>query len=494
MKAFDNISNNISEYEKINVRSAEKFHSFSQVSSASEVNVAPDEVPDVKLLLAPGPSDRGFAIGLYQEHLEEIGFLFSQCKALFSDPEINWPEVAEFEERLAAHVDAIELGEDLALRCARQLLKSDDEEEMRAAAYTLTTVNGDQTMDDVLKTMVNADDELISYFVDALKHTSYKQTSDQLLQFLSHERPEISLAAIEILDYRREGEERQLVPLLQDVNSKVISVAVQALGRLRHKDTIPYLERSLNYEDPTVQQNASLALLRIGHYPAVKHLSTLCQGDPSAKWAAGYLALSGRADDLHPLISAYNNLGMTSDVLKAIGVLGNVDAVEMLISELNSKDEALRVAAGEALELLTGAGLKETITVVEKIDKDELFEGEEPPEPGSEEVEHVCTSYDEWANWWNQNRSRFQSTIRWRYGKPFDFGLCIDEIGGENARFGDRQRAYLELVIRSGHDIPFEPDWFVAKQRESLHQWQIWWQENRSIFAPGKWYFHGKET
>lgn len=483
------------EDEENNVRSTEKFHSLSQVLSASEEDVAPDEVPNAKLSLASGPSDRGFAIGLYQEHLEEIGFLFPQCKALFSEPEISWPEVAEFEERLAAHIDAIVLGGHLALLCTRELLESDDEEELRAAAYTLTTVNGDETMGDVLTTMENADDELIPYFVDALKHTSYQQTSDPLVRLLSHERPEIRLAAIEILDYRREGEASQFVLFLKDENRKVISVAVQALGRLRHKDTIPYLERCLNDEDPVVQQNASLALLRIGHYPAVKHLSTLCRRKGlSARWAAVYLALSGGADVLHFLTAACNNPRMTSDVIEAMGALGNVAAVETLISGLNSEDEPLRVVAGEALELLTGARLKETITVVEPIDQDELFEGEEPPEPRSEEIERVCTSHDEWVNWWNQNRSRFQTTIRWRYGKPFNFGLCIDEMGAENARFGDRQRAYLELVIRSGHDIPFEPDWFVVKQEEALRQWQAWWQENRNRFAPGKWYFHGKET
>lgn len=473
----------------------EKLFSLSQAALAEEVNIESDQEPEENPPLTPGPSDRGFAIGLYQEHLEEIGFLFPQCKALLSDPEIKWPEVAEFEERLAAHVDAIELGGDLALLCTRELLESDDEEELRTAAYTLTIVNGDETMGDVLKTMENADDELIPYFVDALKHTSYQQTSDRLVRLLSHERPEIRLAATEILDYRREGEASQLVPFLKDENRKVISVAVQALGRLRHKDAIPYLERCLNDEDPVLQQNASLALLKIGHYPAVKHLLTLCRGKgPSARWAAVHLAVSGGADGLHFLTAACNNPRMTSDVLEAMGVIGNVDAVEMLVSGLNSEDELLRVAAGKALELLTGAGLKETITVVEEIDTDELFEGEEPPEPRSEEIERVCTSHDEWVNWWNQNRSRFQSTIRWRYGKPFDFGLCIDEMGVENARFGDRQRAYLELLIRSGHDIPFEADWFVAKQRESLYQWQTWWQENRSIFAPGKWYFNGKET
>lgn len=483
-----------SENKKINVGSREELLSLSDALRIEGNQTEPDEEPKNRPVLDPGPSNRGFAIGLYQEHLEEIGFLFIQCKSLFADPEINWPEVAEFEERLLAHVDAIELGGDLALLCARDFLESDDKEHVCAAAYTLTTVNGHETIDDVLKTMENADEELIPYYVEALKHTPYRETSDRLIPFLSHARPEIRKAAAEVVGYRRTGDALQFIPLLQDENPEVVATVIHALERLNNKGSIPYLEQCLAHENTYVQQNATLALLRAGHQPALDHLSKVCkEGGASAQWAISHLALCGRAGDLDLMKIGLGTGGIHPQTLRAMGVLGNVDAVEILISELNNKDEEVRVAAGEALHLLTGAGLRETITVVEEIDLDELFEGEEAPEPTSEEVERVCTLHDKWRDWWNKNQSHFRSQVRWRYGKSYDFGLCIDEMVAENTKFNERRRAYLELVIRSGYDIPFEPDWSTARQKDALHQWQSWWKETKASFSSGKWYFHGSE-
>lgn len=378
--------------------------------------------------LTLGPSERGFKIGLYQEHLEEISFLFTQCKSYFFDPEMKWTDIAEFEERLAAHVDAIELGGELALQCAWQLLKSGDEEEIKGAVYTLAAVNKGRATGDLIFEMEKADKKLIPSFVKGFKHTNFSVgLSDKLSPIMSHERQEIRDAVIEILSYRREGKWGE--------------------GRI----------------GKIVSESSPI-----------------------------YLAISGKANDLPVLLSAMKNQDTRLSALKGIGILGNMAGVDALLSELKSGDEAIMVAAGEGLEFLTGAGLKEKITVIEEVDPDELIEGEKPPEPKSKEIERVCTSYDTWADWRRKKFSIFKPDIRLRYGKPFDLGMCIDEMRSENAGFYDRQRAYLELFFRSGHDIPFEPDWWVDKQKESISRWQGWWEENKKKFSPGKWYFQGK--
>ncbi|MEW5802449.1 MAG: HEAT repeat domain-containing protein [bacterium] len=531
--------------EIIRVHSQEELLALSQPLLSEETGKKPAKKPR----LTPSPSDGGFTIGLYQEHLEEISFLFAQCQALFSDPEIPWPEVAEFEERLAAHIDAIELGEDLARRCTLELLESHlegddgDEEEIRGAVYTLATAGGPEAIDEVLKIMEAADEKFIPCFVDALKYTPRQGTAERLFPLLSHGRPEIRAAAARILGYRREGQAGGSVPLLisllQDDNPQVISAAAYALGhlagQLQYRAAIPGLERSLAHQDPAAQHYVALALFRMGHHPALEYLTTLCQtANLSFPWPVLSLALCGRADDLHVFIGLIrhrqknrhmrydqNDRHVTSNILLAMGILGNVQAVEILIdelkvvwgegvqgeegeggaydknlqSEVGTYDESWKVSAGEALELITGAGLRETVTLVDPVDPDELLEGEEEPSvPTVQKLERVCTSYEEWAIWWQKNRSRFHPAIRWRYGKPFDFGLCIDEMASEKARYADRQRAYLEVTIRSGHDIPFEPDWFVGRQKEALHRWQTWWQEKSRKFPPGRWYFQGRET
>ena len=65
-------------------------------------------------------STRQFNIELYREHLDEASFLYQQRLAYLHDPEVKWPELANWEDRFEAHVDALVIGEDLALEICRQ--------------------------------------------------------------------------------------------------------------------------------------------------------------------------------------------------------------------------------------------------------------------------------------------------------------------------------------------------------------------------------------
>src|SRR5438046_1983761 len=67
-------------------------------------------------------SIRTFHSGLYREHLDETAFLYDQRHAYLHDPEVNWPDLRSWEERLDAHVDALVLGDTLAAEICRSSL------------------------------------------------------------------------------------------------------------------------------------------------------------------------------------------------------------------------------------------------------------------------------------------------------------------------------------------------------------------------------------
>ncbi|MDF1546106.1 MAG: hypothetical protein P1R58_13515, partial [bacterium] len=75
---------------------------------------------------------------LYTDHLEEVDFLLTQRMALFSDPEIDWPEIDEFEQRLDAHIKGLVLGGQAADKFCAGLLNSGDPDQIRAAIYALS--------------------------------------------------------------------------------------------------------------------------------------------------------------------------------------------------------------------------------------------------------------------------------------------------------------------------------------------------------------------
>ena len=62
---------------------------------------------------------RRFHTELYQEFLEEASFLYEQRLVLLDDPEITWKDIGEFEKRFEAQIDALVVGEDLALDVCR---------------------------------------------------------------------------------------------------------------------------------------------------------------------------------------------------------------------------------------------------------------------------------------------------------------------------------------------------------------------------------------
>jgi hypothetical protein len=238
---------------------------------------------------------------------------------------------------------------------------------------------------------------------------------------------------------------------------------------------VPALVKLLGHDDPRVAEAATLSLLCLRSPAAADHCRKLCRGalGPGSS-APFFLALAGQLGDLNLILRGGLRALPGREQIEAAGILGNVQAVPVLLQVLTAPEEPLRVAAGQALEMLTGAGLRETAVVVEQTD---LLGGEVAEE--RTEVERVATSPEAWLAWWGRHGSRFDPRRRWRRGKPFDPGQCVAELADGRSRFQDRQRAYWELEILSGQDVPFEPDWFVPRQDGAIEQWQAWWQRNR---------------
>jgi hypothetical protein len=157
--------------------------------------------------------------------------------------------------------------------------------------------------------------------------------------------------------------------------------------------------------------------------------------------------------------------------IQAAGILGNVRLVPDLIRTLQLDDVQAKAAAAEALSLITGAALTENIQTIEETD---LLDGE--VEERKREVKTVSRSFGRWLDWWRQNGVRFDANRRWRRGRTFSPGVCIEELKDGMTTFPARQRAYWELVIHSRTDHRLELDWFVPRQKQALARWESWWQ------------------
>ena len=401
------------------------------------------------------------------------------------------------------------MGQGYARNCALDYLTSPDEDELLGAAYALATINTDTTgLDAVITAFAEEqDEERLAVFMQAFKHGQHPHLDDKLSALLNHSQPLIGAATVEILGYRRHADPRRIWPALHDGDPRVQRAAILALARFGYYGALPAAEQMLLQPGKPLDDDYLLVLLMLGSQQALNVCRRACQGaEHVTPKRLIYLALAGNAQDVNILLAAKQFHHVTPAVIQALGLSGHVAAVPHLLAALNVEPDALRAEAGEALEMITGAGLRERIQVPEEEPEEIKIsdilgedaaspadEKDEPPAPPRMlDVDRPCTSHTIWNDWWQHNAARFDPNTRWRKGQPFNLSACIDEIANPDSRCHDRERAYMELVIRSGQAIGFEPDWFIPRQRQAIEAWRVWWEGQRATLADHPWLFAGR--
>lgn len=389
--------------------------------------------------------------------------------------------MAEFEERFLANLDGILENGTEATEAASEFLSSEDEAEVFAAAFALASTGVKENVAKVVQAMTEA--EGLAPFVEALQLARAEKLGGYLVPLLTDKRPEMRAAIAQILGYRREEAGKELVKLLDDPEPAVVAAAAEALGRLKEANAQTKLEKLIGHKEPQVEQAALMALLRMGSNAVLARLRELSK-NPSDDKIYITLALTGDAKDFSIFSSPKT---FSEGAIEALGILGNIDAVPLLLNVLSSGKTELLLSAASSLELLTGAGLWEKVKVVEEVD---FGDGDVVKE--EKEMERPSVSFSVWNDWWKENQKRFDPKLRWCLGNPFDFGLLIEELENPKGRLSSRRLAGLELAIRSGQNFAFEPDWLVIDQKKALDSWRQWWQQNQPKFKPGAWPFAGK--
>ena len=202
------------------------------------------------------------------------------------------------------------------------------------------------------------------------------------------------------------------------------------------------------------------------------------------------LGLGGETQDVELFLSLQPQDALGKQALcAAMGILGVPEFVPRLIERLgNEKDDGVRLAAANALQRITGAGLRETGPEP----RDELSE-QEPDEESSGEatgdeakrrvVERTSTDPQAWAKWWAEHGRAFSPTKRTRLGRPFELSACVEEARGTGFSQQTRTMAMQELMMRSaGHAVEFggcEPDEYIEQQLRTLSAWRKWCVTNQ---------------
>ncbi|RYZ43555.1 MAG: hypothetical protein EOO71_03080 [Myxococcaceae bacterium] len=411
------------------------------------------------------PSASEFLREFQDTHLSELSFLLAQRRRFLHEPRVGWPDIEALEVRILRHAEAMCVGGEVAFACAKEALASDDPDELTAGAYALAfTEDG---IREVLRGMAEADGPLLPCFIEALLLVPHPHLSKQLPGLLSSSRPEVRSSTARILGHRKDAQAAgALLPLLDDASAEVRSATALALAELGHLPALPLIEQRLKQVGAVELDGWLLAALRLGSsraLPACRQAArTVSPLSPRIPWLLG---LSGDATDLGLMRQLCLHPGLLCSALDALGILGVPAAVPLLLEHLEHQERGVKEAAARALELMTGAGLTEVLRVLD----DEDMADEE----GSwHEVRQPTTQATTWRAWWAQHHARLEGLTRLRRGRPYSLDSCIEELAHPSCAFDVRARAGLEMDIRSGEVVGFQPDWPIRRQLQAIAHWK----------------------
>lgn len=443
-------------------------------------------------------SIRAFRKELYEEHLQEASFLYEQRRFHRSNAEIDWPDIASFEDRSEAHIDALVVGGELAIKICSAHAKTGDFGELFAAVSVFCRHGKANYLSGVLQSLDYADNEKVVAVADALKYELPKGWESFVEQALSRRDPRLTPLLATVSGYCRLLNGPQLKQALI-ANGTHTAQIVEALGRIKVIDAQAALRACLQHADTSIRYAALLAILRIGNKDFLQPYYACADKET---WACVALGLGGGRSAGSVLLEIANSGKANSDCLLALGLLGDPAALQTLYDCL--KKPELADSAALALSWITGANLFEEVLMPEEVKEEELFESEleawlerkEPPKraDGSAFGENVMkrtTNNAVWKGWFADNASKFDLNLRYRSGNPYAPASLLENLSNRRSDPQLRKLAAEELVIRYGCDVPFEVDMPVAQQLRALQDVEEWVNSNCGRFQAGGWYFAG---
>ena len=436
-----------------------------------------------------------FEIDLFEEHLMEGSYLMERRRDDVADLAFLWPGLADYEERLEAHLEGLLYGGETALKVCQE---ANDAGEIYMAARVFCRKKRYDLMAQLMEDMDWSDPQRCDALGRALAHEHPTDWFSLLVEAADEDYPELVPVLMYWIGYRRELPDHTFLDHYWRKET-CRRVYAHTCGRLRsHADTANLMRLLIGSKDNEVRAEAALALLRIGHAAPLEQYKNVTY----KTWTLIGVGLAGDLSHVDYFKKVVRTEGLRPQALTTLGLLGVKAAVRILLYHLEIGQEVERAA--QALNLITGAELYEEAFVPEPVDEAALTEdelkavragGPHTNPDGSaagENVVRLTTDHAIWKQWWQENKNRFRSALRYRSGKRYGPEALLENLRGETTPGWIREFAAWEFLVRYGVDIPFEPDMPIAEQRKAIQRFAEWVEESGKKFKPGTWYLHGK--
>jgi hypothetical protein len=182
-----------------------------------------DERSDGAQALDRGAPRLGVRPEVYARHLEEFHSLWFQRKELLNSDEMTARDLAAWDDRMAAHLDALISAGGEAIPLLAPHLAGDDSAAVFAAAYVLLVLMDAGAADCVMKALAEAQGGQLAGLSEALRHGPVELAASRLQEAVASAPPPIAAAAAEALAFheRLDPQNRRLAEFFDHEDPQV---------------------------------------------------------------------------------------------------------------------------------------------------------------------------------------------------------------------------------------------------------------------------------
>lgn len=406
----------------------------------------------------------------------------------------SWLDVEPFEQALLDNIDAFAAVGGAALPTVSLFFaeaKSADPERAFAVALTLGCVEGSDTVGAAVMTLKQSDPETFPGWIEGFALAPSPSVDAAMADLCTGSREDLVGLALDVLHERDATTDEVVLGLLDRDEPSIRRRVARALATaLPRGEAVAELEMiCAGAPSDGVFLEALEALFRRSHEGA-QRLAREAVSTPTsrarAEGASFLLCLAGRAADLDLLLTELNR-APSPRLLRGLGRFGHAGSLGSLLTHLHHSDPEIVAAAAEALERITGAGLRETVEEPWPIDLPPEAEDVGAIPIPKRKVEKVIMTPEAWEAWVNQRSRDLREDIKLRAGVPFSPLHIVDELESRATPPDRRAEAALELALVTGIVSPFSPSDWVARQRRHLAALRAELTSER--LSPGAWLF-----
>jgi len=370
----------------------------------------------------PGPGERPILWDIYQEHLDESAFLWTQWETALEAANYTLAEVAAGpEERLLAHLDGLVLGGKPVTERLLLPALGDEPELARPAAWALLAAEDADHFDVVLAALAAAEPPQAGALARALALSAHPAISARFPALWTHAEPALRAVILSVMETRDVAWASAQLP--QTLTSPAPELLLPSLRLLRRAPTrdpaaLAYLEYALVAREPAVRAEAMGTAVAVGS----RTVWDACRREVLLPGAGmlpmGLLALSPLPADRVALHERVRDPATRRNALWALGFAADLDAADTALGLCG--DEALGPLAGEVFSTITGLVVDGPFRAPGKTvgpDVEEVKEDDPPPQPRPED-DLLAPDPTAVEKWWRQQRGQWKPGQRYLGGQP----------------------------------------------------------------------------